>query len=126
MEINENMIQHYGLSESDWNLTMRSFVPENVIARGSFLKQGSISDKIGFIKTGLLRAFFYDDYANEVTTNFFQSGSLVISVDSFNNQIPSKENIVAIEDSELFVINYRQLRELYLSIIQHGFSKHLT
>jgi hypothetical protein len=33
MEINENMIKHYGLSESDRNLTMRSFVPENVIAR---------------------------------------------------------------------------------------------
>jgi CRP-like cAMP-binding protein len=116
MEINENMIEHYGLSESDWNLTMRSFVPENMITNGSFLRQGSISDKIGFVKSGVLRAFFYDDKANEVTTQFYQSGSLVISFDSFNNQIPSKENIVAVDPSELFVISYQKLKELYLSV----------
>jgi CRP-like cAMP-binding protein len=116
MEINENIIRQYGLSEPDWNLTMRSFVPEYLIANGSFLKQGIISSKIAFVKTGLLRSFFYDDDANEVTTQFFQSGSLVISFDSFNNQIPSKENIIAIDDSELFVISYQKLNELYLSV----------
>ncbi len=116
MDINGNMIEHYGLSESDWTLTMRSFVPENMIPNGSFLRQGSISDKIGFVKSGVLRAFFYDDNANEVTTQFFQSGSLVISFDSFNNQIPSKENIVAVDNSELFVISFQKLKELYLSV----------
>jgi CRP-like cAMP-binding protein len=95
---------------------MRSFVPENMITNGSFLRQGSISDKIGFVKSGVLRAFFYDDKANEVTTQFYQSGSLVISFDSFNNQIPSKENIVAVDPSELFVISYQKLKELYLSV----------
>jgi hypothetical protein len=50
MKINENIIRQYGLSESDWNLTMRSFVPENLIANGSFLKQGIISSKNDFVK----------------------------------------------------------------------------
>lgn len=116
MEVNENIIEHYGLTESDWNITMGSFIPENMIANGSFLKQGSISDKVGFVKSGVLRSFFYDDNANEVTTQFYQSGSLVISFDSFNNQIPSMENIVAVDDSELFVISYQKLKELYLSV----------
>lgn len=113
MEINENMFRHYGLTESDMNHTMRSFYPENVMVNSYFLKQGNISDKIGFVKTGVLRAFFYDDEANEVTTQFYQSVSLILSIDSFNNQIPSNENIVAMDDSELFIINYQKLKELY-------------
>lgn len=116
MEADENLIRQYGLTESDWDITMRSFVPESIIANGSFLKMGSISDKIAFVKSGVLRAYFYDDEANEVTTQFYQPGSLIISFDSFNNQIPSKENIVAIDASELFVISYRNLRELYNSV----------
>jgi CRP-like cAMP-binding protein len=116
MEVNENIIEHYGLTESEWNITMTSFVPEYIVANRSFLKQGSISDKIGFVKSGVLRAFFYDDNANEVTTQFYQLGSLVISFDSFNNQIASKENIVAVNASELFVISYQKLKELYLSV----------
>jgi CRP/FNR family transcriptional regulator, anaerobic regulatory protein len=116
MEINENFFRQYGLSESDWNFTMRSFIPLNVKANDYFLKQGSISDKIGFVKAGVLRSFFHDDNANEVTTQFFQTGSLVISVDSFNNQIPSKENIIAADDTQLFIISYLKLKELYMSI----------
>lgn len=116
MEIDENFFRQYGLSESDWNLTMSGFVPLNVNANDYFLKQGSISDKIGFVKAGVLRSFFYNDNANEITTQFYQTGSLVISVDSFNNQIPAKENIIAVDDSQLFVISYKKLKELYESI----------
>jgi CRP-like cAMP-binding protein len=116
MEINENMFRNYGLSESDWNFVMGSFVPLDLHTNDFFLKRGNISDKICFLKAGVLRTFFYDDNADEVTTQFYQSGSLVISVDSFNNQVASKENIIAVVDSELFVINYKKLKELYQTV----------
>ena len=116
MEINENMIRQYGLSEADWNLAMSCFVPELVKAGGRFVKLGSVSEKIGFVGSGLLRSFFYDDDANEITTDFFQPGSMIISVESFNNQVPATENVVAIEDSSLFVISFQKLQELYQAI----------
>lgn len=113
MAMKGNMFEHYGFSESEINLTTSRFSPENVVSNSFFLKRGGISDKIGFVKSGLFRSFFYDDDANEITTQFFQPGSLIISFDSFNNQTPSKENIVAIIDSELLVISFQNLKELY-------------
>jgi CRP-like cAMP-binding protein len=113
MEMNENMFEHYRFSESDMNITMGSFVPEQVKANSYFLEAGKVSNTIGFVKSGLLRSFFYDNEANEVTTRFFPSGALVISFESFNNQVPSAESIVAIVDSELFVISFQKMKELY-------------
>jgi CRP/FNR family transcriptional regulator, anaerobic regulatory protein len=109
----ENMFEYYNFSEADINITMGCFIPENLKAQGYFHKEGTVSDKIGFVKEGLLRSYFYDDYANEITTNFYPSGSLVILFDSFNNQIPSKENVVAVADSEIFTISFPKMKELY-------------
>jgi len=109
----ENMFEYYGFSEEDIHVTMGSFVPEKIMANNLFLKEGAVSNRIAFVKDGLLRSFFYDDNANEITTNFYPSGSLVIAFDSFNNQIPSQENIVAITDSELFTISFLKMKELY-------------
>ena len=38
---------------------------------------------------------------------------MVISFESFNNQVPSKENITALVDSEISTITYEKQKELY-------------
>ncbi len=116
MEINKEMMQHYGLSETDMEHTISSYEPLNIPSREFFLEQGKVSDKIGFVKSGLLRAYFYDEDGNDITTQFFPTGSLIISTDSFNNQKPSEENIVAVTDSDLMVISYKKQQELYQQI----------
>lgn len=110
--------KHYGLSDDEIDQTFKSYYHENINANEFFLKQDMISDKIAYLKKGLLRAFFYNDNADEVTTQFFTEGSLIISFESFNNQIPSKENIIATENSELMVITYKKQKELYQTIPQ--------
>jgi CRP-like cAMP-binding protein len=113
MEINENFVEHYGLSNADLELTMKSYAPGKVKAKEYFLKEGQVSDKIGFVKSGILRMFIHDEDNNDITTQFFSAGSLIISFDSFNNQVPARENIVAMEDAELMVMTYPKLQELY-------------
>ncbi|NOY97195.1 MAG: cyclic nucleotide-binding domain-containing protein [Chlorobi bacterium] len=81
-----------------------------------FLKQGEIADKLGFVKSGLLRSYYYDDQAREVTLQFFQKGSVVISADSFNNRTPATENIVAYENTELITTTYIPLFLLILEV----------
>ena len=116
MDISENMMEYYGLSENQLAIAMNSFTPENLPSKHFFLKEDEVSDKIGFVKSGLLRAFFYNGNADEITTSFYPSGSLIISFDSFNNQTPSKENIVAVDDSELLVITYQKQQQLYQKV----------
>ncbi len=42
-----------------------------------------------------------------------KEGDVIISVESFFNQIPSHENIQALEDSILYYIEYNELQFLY-------------
>lgn len=113
MKIDQNSFKKYNMSEEEQMQTMMSYVPMSVKANDFFLKEGQICQHIGFVTKGLLRSFFYDDYANEITTEFYPEGTLIISFESFNNQVPSDENIKAIEDSELMVINFERQKELY-------------
>ena len=113
MNFKETLGEKYKLSNSDWDFTIKCFVPESINSKSYFLKEGNISNRLGVIKTGLFRSFIYDDNRNEITTHFFLPGTVVISIESFNNKIPATENIIAIEDCELLVISSEKMRELY-------------
>jgi CRP-like cAMP-binding protein len=113
MQLDKNSLDKHNLSEEELKLTMSSYVPQTIKANEFFLKEGQVCNYIGFVTKGLLRAFLYDDFANEITSDFYQVGSLIISFDSFNNRVPSKENIKAIEDTELMVIGFEKQKELY-------------
>lgn len=113
MKLDKDSLNKYKLTEEELKLTMSSYVPQTLKANEFFLKEGKVCNYIGFVTKGILRAYIFDDFANEITTEFYPEGSLIISFDSFNNQIPSKENIRAIEDSELMVISFEKQKELY-------------
>jgi CRP-like cAMP-binding protein len=113
MDIKEILAQKYKLSDYELEKTTSSFVIKTFKAKELFLEQGMVSNVLGFIKSGLLRSYYFDNNADEITTHFFRANTVVISVDSFLDLTKSKETIVAIEDSELFVITYQKLNELY-------------
>ncbi len=113
MDISKWNIEKYNLTNEEMRLTMESYAARSVKANQFFLKEGEICNYIGYVTKGLLRSYFYDDKANEITTNFFPEGSLIIALESFNNRLPSKEYIKAIEDSELSVVSYERQNELY-------------
>lgn len=113
MKIDGNIARKYNLTEEEISMTMSGYVPLSIKANDFFLKEGEICNYIGFVLKGLLRSYLYDDYANEITSDFFPENTLIISFDSFNNRVPSKENIKAIENSELMVISYEKQKELY-------------
>ncbi len=112
MDLKENLKKYYNFTNKDLDLTFSFFIPEKIPAKTFFLKKDKISDRIGYIKSGLFRSFIYNDKADEITTHFFQQGNVLISMDSFNNQIPSNEYIIALEDSDLLVITYEKIQEL--------------
>jgi CRP-like cAMP-binding protein len=113
MRLDENTTKKYNLTEEQVALTMSGYVPMRVKANHFFLKEGEVSKYIAYVVKGLLRSYFYDDRANEITSEFHPEGSLIISSESFNNKVPAKENIKAIEDSELMVVDYEHQNKLY-------------
>ena len=116
MLIDKNSFEKYGLTQDDLNLTMSKNQPGSYRANEFFLKEGQVSNHLGFVIKGILRSYIYDDFANEITQQFYPEGSLIISFDSFNNRIPARENIKAIEDSDLMLISFESQNELYLQL----------
>ena len=113
MQIDQSITQKYNLTEAEIQLTRSGYVQMNVKANQFFLQEGKVCNHIGYVTKGLFRSYFYDDHANEITSEFYTEGTLIIAFDSFNNRVPSKENIKAIVDSELMVVSYEKQKALY-------------
>lgn len=78
-----------------------------------FVEYGKVSGKIAFVNRGSLRTFYLNDKGEEITACFRTENSLVSSYRSFILQEPSHLSIIALEDSELIVIDYDKLQKLY-------------
>jgi len=112
MDFRDRLIAHYGFTDSDWQETVSRFEPVSLPAKSLFLEKGKVATRLGYLRKGLMRSFFYDDRADDITTHFFKQGTVVISMKSFNDQVPSREFIVAMEDCELDVITYERMMAL--------------
>ncbi|MEP7322817.1 MAG: Crp/Fnr family transcriptional regulator [Saprospiraceae bacterium] len=76
-----------------------------------FVKEGRISKQLGFIDKGYLQYYIILD-DEEKTTYSVGENELVVSLISFLKQIPAKENIRAVMDTSIWVIEREQLKHL--------------
>lgn len=81
------------------------------------LEIGEVCRNLYFIKTGVLRCFYYVN-DKEVSDWFFWEGETVVSIGSFYDQVPSEDCIQALEDCELYYLSYHELEYLYQHFIE--------
>jgi CRP-like cAMP-binding protein len=79
----------------------------------ALVQQGKICRQIAFVKQGSLRTFYINDKVEEITACFRTQNSFVSSYKSFVLQQPSILTVKALEKTELIVIDYDALQELY-------------
>ena len=85
------------------------------ISKGQFLlKPGTNVKHEYFVIKGCLKAYYLDDKGSSHIIQFAIENWWVGDFDAFNNAIPSKLHIQAIEDSELLAINYENLQNIYV------------
>lgn len=111
-ELGSRLKHFYNMTHEEIETSFNYFLPETLPAKSFFLKQGKVAKKLAYIKSGLLRSFIYNDNADDITTHFFKPGTVAISIYSFSQQVPARENIIALENSELLVITYEKMQEL--------------
>jgi len=88
------------------------FYYDSIPKNGYFSKEGRISDRVGFVITGIMRSFFHVE-GKEISTFFLFPGNISVALLSFLEQRPAIENIQAMEDTELLVIKRKDLYNLY-------------
>jgi CRP-like cAMP-binding protein len=100
------------LDKKEEELLKNSFKPF-FLAKGSFfLKAGEVNRHVGFLQKGLVRYFVFKD-EEESTFEFTKEGEFVADYQSFNSKTASIQNIQAIEDCEMLIINYENVQTIF-------------
>jgi CRP/FNR family transcriptional regulator, anaerobic regulatory protein len=105
------------LSQTYWKLTeeVMTYVlqkcDELTIPKGEIIsEEGKVCRHVWFIKKGMLRAYQYNPEDNRTYSHWFMKArDIATSVNSFFKELPSKENIVAMEDTVVFRMSKKDL-----------------
>jgi CRP-like cAMP-binding protein len=79
-----------------------------------FVRQGEICHQVGFLIQGVFRVFHL--HADKEISNYFNTENrnpFVSSFASFLGDVQSKETVVALEDSDMLVVDKKDLLKLY-------------
>lgn len=85
--------------------------------KNSFLlEEGKTANHYWFIQSGFIRSYVIDTEGNDITTNFFSVGDIVIDWPSFFLRNPTRENIQALSDCVCWQLVFETFQELFHSI----------
>lgn len=102
------------ISEGAWADLSKLLVPEILKKKTPFVKEGEICSKIGFIKSGICRAYYTkEEELQTVYFNFIERNPIVSDFESFITKKPSLFTIEAIIDCEIISISRSNLYSLY-------------
>ena len=77
-----------------------------------FLEQGSLKNNTYFIKHGLIRSYYIDKKGEEITNRLRYENQLIAAYEILFFNQAARFNFQALEKSELFVINFNELRKI--------------
>lgn len=78
-----------------------------------YIRSNTVQREIGFVFSGLLRAFYVDDNGNEISVNFIREGKYATHYSAFISRIPCKYHFQSIEPAILVNLSYHHIQEGY-------------
>ena len=87
------IIMHGKISLVEEEMIRVLFKPSTMNKKEELIKSGCTCDKLFFIKTGLLRAFYRDENGKEVTRMIAWENRFLTNINSFKNFSDNYENI---------------------------------
>jgi len=100
------------LQPEEEQLFRQAFKPYTLKKNDYFLQSTNVNHWLGFLCKGLVRYFVFRN-DEEATLEFTKEGEFIADYGSFISKEPSLQNIQALEDCELLVIEYEELQKLY-------------
>lgn len=87
------------------------FKPKLYAKNDYFVQEMQTNQYLGFIESGVFQ-YFYNHDGNEITTYVVGKGGFVASLVSYLRNIPARESIRAIADSELWLLHKKNVEML--------------
>ena len=88
-----------------------------------FIHANSLQQEIGYVYTGLLRAFYVDENSNEITVNFIPENRYATHYSAFISRTPSKYYFQCLEPTTLVTLSYEHIQggyEKFSNIERYG------
>jgi CRP-like cAMP-binding protein len=127
-----NFALHISLSAQEAVHLVAQLQHKQVKKNAVVLQAGEVCRNIYFVNKGCLRVFNTDEAGNDHNNLFCPENWWAADIASFSNQAPAFYAISALEDSDLFYLNFQVLERLYLAVpklerffrvmFQNGFS----
>jgi CRP-like cAMP-binding protein len=106
-------IQNFTLEELN---LLDDLITFRTLKKGDFLlKENQVCNEIVFIEKGILRSFFVNHKGDEITNCFAFENEFMASFASFITEEKAEENIQALTDTKLQILNRIGLEKLYKS-----------
>jgi CRP-like cAMP-binding protein len=99
-------------SPDETDLFCTFFQPKSIEKKELILKEGQICNYIFFINSGIIRHFHIKEGV-EVTCDIIIQNNFTTDYKSLTQNIPSSSNIQALVDTEILIIEKKQLYQLY-------------
>jgi CRP-like cAMP-binding protein len=103
----------FPLSEGANQFLLKNTYARHIKKGKLLLKAGEVCTNMYFVRKGVLRGFVKDG-ERDITTWISADGELVSAISSFILQMPTNENIHAIEDCELIALSHSDLEIMYV------------
>lgn len=95
---------------------LNSLITYRKIKKSDYLiSEDQVCNEIVFVKSGIMRSFFINSKGEEITNCFTFKNEFMTAFSSFITQTPTDENIQAITECELEVIDKTAVEELFNS-----------
>ncbi|KFF05634.1 Crp/Fnr family transcriptional regulator [Flavobacterium reichenbachii] len=106
-------LQNFSPEELD---LLDSLITFRSLKKGQILlTENQVCNEIVFIESGILRSFFLNHKGDEITNCFAFENELMASFASFITEEKAEENIQALADTQLQVLDRKALEKLYKS-----------
>jgi CRP-like cAMP-binding protein len=104
------------LTQDEINIVLPNFKQVEFKRNDFLIEAGKASNHYWFLEHGFIRSYTFNTEGNDITTNFYSVGDIVIDWISFFLRHPSREYIQAIEDCTCWVLDFETFQTLFHSI----------
>jgi CRP-like cAMP-binding protein len=110
-ELKAFLISTVQITEEELSAVLRCFKSKSLLKGQLLLKRGQIATNYYFLKSGALRFYYEQDH--ELTAWIVQPGEFFTEISSLNPGLPTRFNIEAVENAELYCISKGDMEMLY-------------
>ncbi|MBC6997049.1 Crp/Fnr family transcriptional regulator [Cytophaga sp. FL35] len=102
--------------QSELELIIPQFKQVSFTKNDYLLQEGKTENHYWFLESGFVRSFVNDTKGNDITTNFYGQGDIVIDWSSFFLRNPTRENIQTLTDCVCWQLDFETFQQLFHSI----------